>query len=227
SRSSPRVEPSDVARALSLMPAVVQDPGAAAVVDYMALDPGHPAVDLCAAPGGKATALAARGHVVWALDVSRARLARLLENRARLDLRGLHVLLADSTRPPVRPLAAVLLDAPCTGTGTLARHPDGRWRLSPADLETLVELQRHLLDAAAAIVQPGGQLVYATCSLEPEENEEQVEAFLLRHEGFELEPPPGDSVPDELLGSAGELRVLPQHHEMDGAYAARLRRHAK
>jgi 16S rRNA (cytosine967-C5)-methyltransferase len=222
--SSIRVEAADVGRALARVPAVVQDPGAASVVDYMALDPGRAAIDLCAAPGGKASLLAARGHSVAALDVSRNRLARLLENRARLGLHELHVLLADSCRPPVRPADAVLLDAPCTGTGTLARHPDGRWRLGPADLQALVESQRRLLDAAARVVRPGGLLIYATCSLEPEENVEQVESFLSRHPDFGREPPPGGAVPIELLGDAGELRVLPQHHDMDGAYAARLRR---
>ncbi len=222
-----RVEPADLTSGLDQVTAVVQDPGAAAVVDYMALDPGLPAVDLCAAPGGKAALLAARGHPVLALDVSRSRLSRLLENRARLGVWGLQVAVADSTRPPLASAAAVLLDAPCTGTGTLARHPDGRWRLRPADLGALVGLQGRLLDAAARIVTPGGLLVYATCSLEQEENEEQIEAFLSRHGSFEREPPPQASVDAELLSSTGELRVLPQRHEMDGTYAARLRRRAE
>jgi 16S rRNA (cytosine967-C5)-methyltransferase len=117
----------------------------------------------------------------------------------------------------------VLLDAPCSGTGTLGRHPDGRWRLGPKDIETLVDLQRRLLDAAADLVAPGGSLVYATCTLEPEENEEQVTSFLERHADFEVEPP-RSGVMAELLGSEGELRVLPQRHGLDGAYAARLRR---
>jgi 16S rRNA (cytosine967-C5)-methyltransferase len=212
--------------ALDLVPAVVQDPGAAAVVDYMALDPRSAVIDLCAAPGGKAALLTGRGHEVWAFDLAPARLRKLLENRARLGLSKLHVVRSDSTRPPITEAAVVLLDVPCSGTGTLARHPDARWRIGPNDLGVLQELQRRLLDAAGNIVTAGGLLVYATCSLEPEENEEQVEAFLSRHPGFELEPVPATVLPAELLGEDGALRVLPQQHGMDGAYAARLRRRA-
>jgi 16S rRNA (cytosine967-C5)-methyltransferase len=194
------------------------------VLDYMALDPESRVVDLCAAPGGKAALLAARGHDVLALDVARPRLARILETRSRLELTRLNVALADSTRPPLSGAEVILLDAPCTGTGTLARHPDGRWRLEPGDLEALSGLQRRLLDGAARALAPGGLLVYATCSLEPEENEEQVEAFLRRHVDFGLEAPGEGRLPSQFLGADGGLRVLPQRHGMDGAYAARLRR---
>lgn len=224
SSGSVRIDSSQVARALGVVDAVVQDPGAAAVVDYAALDPEIGVVDLCSGPGGKAALLAGRGHEVWAFDISKIRLARLRANKERLGLSRLHVAAADSVRIPAADVGAVLLDAPCTGTGTLARHPDGRWRLRPADLKRLLALQRRLLDAGAQALAEGGTLVYATCSLEPEENEEQVEAFLKRHPGFELEPPGPGLVPAELLGTEGELRVLPQEHGMDGAYAARLRR---
>ncbi len=222
--ASLRIESRELLRALGLVRAIVQDPGAAAVLDYMALDPGSRVVDLCAAPGGKAALLAARGHEVFAFDVARPRITRILETRSRLRLSRLSVAQADSTRPPLSGAEIVLLDAPCTGTGTLARHPDGRWRLEPADLENLTRLQHRLLEAAAEALAPGGLLVYATCSLEPEENEEQVEAFLSRHEDFVLEAPGMDRVSPELLGVDGELRILPQRHAMDGAYAARLRR---
>lgn len=217
------IDGGDLATALAAAPLVVQDPAAAAVVDYMALERACRVVDLCAAPGGKGLALAARGHEVVAVDVSRPRLLRLLENRTRLAERRLHVVLADARRPPIAAAPAVLLDAPCTGTGTLARHPDGRWRLRADNLVALVRLQGALLEAAAAIVEPGGLLVYATCSLEPEENEAQVKAFLDRHPEFESRPPVG-AVASELLGNDGALSVLPQRHGMDGAYAARLRR---
>jgi 16S rRNA (cytosine967-C5)-methyltransferase len=138
-------------------------------------------------------------------------------------LSRLHIVQADSTRPPVSEARVVLLDVPCSGTGTLGRHPDGRWRLQPQDLVKLVKLQRRLLDGAADVVAPGGWLIYATCSLEPEENEEQVEAFLDRRREFELDPPRQTRV-SGLMSSDGTLRVLPQRHGMDGAYAARLRR---
>ena len=224
--SSVWVEPSDVRKALDVVDAVIQDPAAAAVVDFMALDPGSDVVDLCAAPGGKAALLAARGHEVWAFDVAAGRLARLLENRDRLGLDRLHVARGDATRPPVARARTVLIDVPCSGTGTLARHPDSRWRLQPDDLAKLVELQRRVVDAAADIVLPGGLLVYATCSLEPEENQEQVEAFLTRRSDFKLEPPPTSALAADLTAPDGTLRVLPQRHGMDGAYAARLRRAA-
>jgi 16S rRNA (cytosine967-C5)-methyltransferase len=193
-------------------------------VDYMALEPAADVVDLCAAPGGKAALLAGRGHEVWAIDVARTRLARLLENRDRLGLSRLHVLIADSTSPPIRTAGAVLLDAPCSGTGTLARHPDGRWRLRPGDLEVLVDRQRRLLDAAADMVAPDGILVYATCSLEREENEDQVESFLSRRADFVFDGRRDLPELDRFLGADGQLYVLPQRDGMDGAYAARLRR---
>jgi len=151
---------------------------------------------------------------------------RLLENRERLGLSRLHVARGDATRPPVARARTVLIDVPCSGTGTLARHPDSRWRLQPEDLVRLAELQRRVVDAAADIVVPGGLLVYATCSLEPEENQEQVEAFLTRRSDFKLEPPPVYAVAAELVAPDGSLRILPQRHGMDGAYAARLRRAA-
>ena len=118
---------------------------------------------------------------------------------------------------------AVLLDAPCTGTGTFRRHPDARWRLSPADLTLLAGTQRAMLRGAASIVSPGGLLVYSTCSLEPEENDAQVETFLAGHADFALEPPPDGTVPERAM-DAGFLRVLPHLHRTDGAFAARLRR---
>jgi 16S rRNA (cytosine967-C5)-methyltransferase len=223
-RCSIRLKSGEPKRALEQIEAVVQDPGAAAVVDYMALEPAADVVDLCAAPGGKAALLAGRGHEVWAIDVARTRLARLLENRDRLGLSRLHVLIADSTSPPIRTAGAVLLDAPCSGTGTLARHPDGRWRLRPGDLEVLVDRQRRLLDAAADMVAPDGILVYATCSLEREENEDQVESFLSRRADFVFDGRRDLPELDRFLGADGQLYVLPQRDGMDGAYAARLRR---
>lgn len=217
----------DVGAALAAVPAVVQDPAAGLVVRCAAPEPGQTVVDLCAAPGGKALALAAggAGHVV-AGDVSLRRQRRLSENTARLAGQldaplPLSVLVADARRPALASAALVLVDAPCTGTGTLRRHPDGRWRIGAADLAALVALQREILDAAAALVRPGGVLVYATCSLEPEENGGQVAAFLERSPGFEAEVAPLDA---RWLDDAGRLAVTPQDHDMDGAFAARLRR---
>ncbi len=219
------VESASVRQALDLVPAVVQDPGAAAVVEYAAPPaPGCRIADLCAAPGGKAALLAARGHEVWALEASPVRMTKLAENRSRLGLARLHPTLADSLRPPIRSADLVLVDAPCSGSGTLARNPDLRWRLGAADLPALAEVQRRLIAAAADLVEIGGYLVYATCSLEPEENEAQVKDFLARRRDFVAAPPPTSAVSAELVGPDGDLRVVPHHHGVDGAYAARLQR---
>jgi 16S rRNA (cytosine967-C5)-methyltransferase len=117
----------------------------------------------------------------------------------------------------------VLIDVPCTGTGTFRRHPDARWRLKASDLAVLPALQRAIFRSAAAAVRPGGLLVYSTCSLELEENDEQVSLFLAEHPDWRLEAPPVGVVPDSALDGP-LLRVLPQRHGTDGAFAARLRR---
>jgi 16S rRNA (cytosine967-C5)-methyltransferase len=118
----------------------------------------------------------------------------------------------------------VLLDAPCLGTGTFARHPDARWRVTPQGLASVVRLQAELLEATAAVVAPGGLLVYSTCSLEPEENHQRVDRFLAQHLEFRREPT--GAVDASLLSAEGDLVILPHHHGMDGAYGARLRRSA-
>jgi 16S rRNA (cytosine967-C5)-methyltransferase len=213
-----------VAEVLAAVPAVVQDPAAAAVVRYAAVPTGATVLDLCAAPGGKALGVAARAGYTAAADVSWSRLRRVRENASRLgEEHRLGVVVADARHPPFRPAAAVLLDVPCTGTGTLRRHPDGRWRLGVGDVEALTRLQRELLEAAAPLVEPGGLLVYSTCSLEMEENHDQVDAFLARHPEFRLEPETG-AVAAELLDAEGRLEVLPQRTGVDGSFAARLRR---
>ncbi|HEX2094343.1 MAG TPA: 16S rRNA (cytosine(967)-C(5))-methyltransferase RsmB [Longimicrobiaceae bacterium] len=214
--------PAGAAEVLAAIPATVQDPAAALVVRYAAVPAGERVLDLCAAPGGKALGVAERAGYVAAADLSVGRLRRVRENAARVGER-VGLVVADARRPPFRPADAVLLDAPCTGTGTFRRHPDGRWRVREADLAALAALQGELLDQGAALVRPGGLLVYSTCSLEPEENGLQVERFLDAHPGFEIEPP-GDTVDGELLDSRGELLVLPQRTGVDGSFAARLRR---
>jgi 16S rRNA (cytosine967-C5)-methyltransferase len=216
--------PGGVLEALAALPAVVQDPAAGLVVRYAAVPPGARVADLCAAPGGKALALAETAGYLAAADLGFGRLARLRENLRRLEGLPVGLVVADARQPPFRPVDAVLIDVPCTGTGTFRRHPDGRWRLGPEDLESRVRLQREILEAAASVVRPGGLLIYSTCSLEPEENEEQVDAFLNKHPEFELEPPAPGVLDPALLDVGGRLVVLPQEVGVDGAFAARLRR---
>ncbi|MYB99418.1 MAG: hypothetical protein F4X60_12825 [Gemmatimonadetes bacterium] len=216
-RLRPRANP---ASALALVPGVIQDPAASLVADYAAPDPGSLAADLCAAPGGKALALSETAAAVVAGDLSPRRLARVAEGAARRGARVWPVA-ADARFPPVREAATVLVDAPCTGTGTFRRHPDGRWRVAAADIGKLAEVQRAILDGAASVVPRGGLLVYATCTLEPEENRCQVESFLVRHPGFRIDPGSGTA---NFLDGKGCLRVLPHESGFDGAFAARLRR---
>jgi 16S rRNA (cytosine967-C5)-methyltransferase len=201
----------------------VQDPAATLVTQYACVAPGSLVVDLCAAPGGKALELSRTASLVVAADRSVPREQRLRGNLRRVEARNVVSVVADATSPPFAPADAVLLDAPCTGTGTFRRHPDARWRLKPSDLAVMAEMQRGLLRAAAKIVRPGGLLVYSTCSLEIEENDAQIESFLAEHPDWALEPPPEGVVAAAVL-DAGRLRTLPQRHAVDGAFAARLRR---
>ena len=201
----------------------VQDPGSTLVTQYAAIPAGATVADLCAAPGGKALELTRNASRVFASDRSSQRLVRLLENRARLEASNLFVAVADARFPAIRDVDAVLIDVPCTGTGTFRRHPDARWRLKISDLSVMAALQSSILRAAAQVVRPGGLLIYSTCSLEPEENDAQVEEFLARNPEWSLEPPPQGTVPPETI-DRGFLRLLPQIHGSDGAFAARLRR---
>ena len=205
---------------------IVQDPAQALVARFAAIPPGARVYDACAAPGGKAVALAARGARVTAGDARASRLGRLVETVVRTGV-AIPSVAADLLCAPFRPglWEAVLLDAPCSATGTMARHPDARWRLRPDAIGRLAVRQTALLDAASRLVRPGGTLVYATCSLEREENTDQVEAFLQRHPDFRRAPA-ADTVPPELVTAAGDLQALPQRHAIDGAYAARLLRSA-
>jgi len=202
----------------------VQDPAHQLVAQFLAADPGAWIYDACAAPGGKALALAQRGHFVIAAERQRARTRRLAENAARAVHGRIAVIQADLTRAPIRQIPVVVLDVPCLGTGSLARNPDARWRVDPSALGRLVLQAGAFLQSAAATVEPGGLLLFATCSLEPEENEEQIARFLTEDRRFRREPPPVTTVPPEVLTEHGDLLVLPQRHGTDGAFAARLRK---
>ena len=201
----------------------LQDPASTLVTKYAAFEEGSLVADVCTAPGGKAAELSRRAAVVFASDLSFGRMRRVVENIQRMELETVLPYVADARRPALREVDAVLIDAPCTGTGTFRRHPDARWRLKTSDLAVMGAMQREILRSASTIVKPGGLLVYSTCSLEIEENDAQVERFLTENKNWTLEPPPEGAVPPTVL-DAGRLRVLPQRHGTDGAFAARLRR---
>lgn len=208
----------------------VQDAGAAIPARLLAVKAGETAVDLCAAPGGKTLQLAAAGATVVAIDRSADRLRRVSENLTRLQLTA-EVVAADAGAwNDGRAFDAVLLDAPCSATGTFRRHPDVLWAAAPGDVASLAAVQTRLLDAAAGRVKPGGRLVYCVCSLEPEEGEGQVRGFLARHPEFSLAPvSPGEGgAPAASVSPEGWLRILPHHLEggIDGFFAARMVRKA-
>jgi 16S rRNA (cytosine967-C5)-methyltransferase len=203
----------------------VQDPAATLVAQYAHVPAGSLVADLCAAPGSKALELSRRAGLVIASDRNRARVARMVNGFTRLGADRVLPMVADAGAPAIEPVDAVLVDVPCTGTGTFRRHPDARWRLRVSDFAVMGAVQKQILRAAASVVKPGGLLIYSTCSLEPEENDEQVDAFLAAHPDFALEPPAPGVVPDTVL-DGGRLRVLPHRHGTDGAFAARLRRRA-
>jgi 16S rRNA (cytosine967-C5)-methyltransferase len=207
----------------------VQDFAASLVVELCGEVCGKKVIDLCAAPGGKTAQLAARGALVTAVELSPDRLRRLKQNLSRLQLNA-ELIAADAREwRPEEPAPIVLLDAPCTATGTIRRHPDLPWLKSAADLTMSEGLQSELLDAAAAMTAPGGTLVYAVCSLEPDEGVAQVEAFLSRQKNFVRRPVTAAEVfGAEFVSPEGDLKTLPSYWPdgggMDGFYAARLRR---
>jgi 16S rRNA (cytosine967-C5)-methyltransferase len=206
----------------------VQDAAAAVPARLLGIQPGETALDLCAAPGGKTLQLAAAGAAVVALDRSAARLKRVTENLSRIGLTAETVAADGAAWADPRSFDAVLLDAPCTATGTFRRHPDVLWGGSPADIGKLSVTQHRLLDAAAVKVRPGGRLVYCVCSLEPEESETQAVNFLRRHPGFRRAPvAAGEAGLTALaLTPDGDVRLLPgrpeQGVEGDGFFAARF-----
>jgi len=208
----------------------VQDAAAAVPARLLSIKPGEQVLDLCAAPGGKTLQLAAAGAQVVAVDRSAARLKRLTANLARTRLEA-EVIAADAAVwPDQRSFDAVLLDAPCSATGTFRRQPDVLWQVKPADIAKLVEVQSRLLDAAAARVKKGARLVYSVCSLEPEEGEAQARAFLKRHPQFTavaIRPGEGGA-PEASLTGSGTLRILPHHQAggLDGFFIARFARTA-
>ena len=208
----------------------VQDRAAALPARLLHVMPGESVLDLCAAPGGKTLQLAAAGAAVTAVDKSAGRLRRVNAGLARTGLSAETAAADAAAWPDTRQFDAVLLDAPCSATGTFRRHPDVLWNARPSDIPSLVQLQAKLLASAAGRVRPGGRLVYSVCSLETEEGEAQVTDFLSAQPDFALDPilPGEGGAPEASLASEGWLRLLPHHAEggLDGFFIARFRRRA-
>ncbi|RME67677.1 MAG: RsmB/NOP family class I SAM-dependent RNA methyltransferase, partial [Alphaproteobacteria bacterium] len=207
----------------------VQDAAAAMPALLLRVRSGQRAIDLCAAPGGKTLQLAAAGAAVTAVDLSPARLARLADNLKRTGLDAALVCADAADWRPDAPAEAVLLDAPCTATGTLRRRPDIAHRKNADDIAAMAAVQRRLLDHAASMLAPGGVLVYAVCSLEREEGEDRVADFLAMHPHFRRQPVVAAEMPglEQALTAAGDVRILPSHWQarggIDGFFIARLR----
>jgi 16S rRNA (cytosine967-C5)-methyltransferase len=193
----------------------------------LGVSPGASVLDACAAPGGKtAQAAAASGGRVVALDVHRAGVRRIVEEMARLGLVNVRALVADARRVPLRTtFDAVLVDAPCSGLGTLRRHPELRWRRRADDLPRLATLQGELLAGVASLVRPGGTLVYAVCTPMRAETDDVVAAFLARNPRFVRESAAAQ-LPERaaaLVSADGALRTWPHRHDLDAFFAVRLR----
>lgn len=193
----------------------VQDLASQWVAAAVEAAPGERVLDVCAAPGGKATAMAARGAFVVGADLRPGRVSLVAANVARLGA-AVAPVVADGTRPPFRADAfdRVLVDAPCSGLGVLRRRPDARWRIRPSDLTDLVALQQELIDAAVPLVRPGGTLVYSVCTLTAAES--------VDHRFPAWEPLPGPPGPWRAFGSGS--RLLPQDADTDGMVLLRFRR---
>jgi len=211
----------------------VQDAAAALPARLFGDIKGKSIADLCAAPGGKTAQLAQAGARLTALDRSPARMARLRDNLARLSFEA-ETFVADAAewQGSAESFDAILVDAPCTSTGTIRRHPDVAWLRQEADIAPLAALQKRLLQKAVALLKPGGMLIYCTCSLEPEEGEAAIAALLASEAGLCRAPIASAEMDGlaEIITSEGDLRTLPCHlpHTdprlagLDGFYAARL-----
>jgi 16S rRNA (cytosine967-C5)-methyltransferase len=196
----------------------VQDESSQWVAAAVGVEAGERVYDACAAPGGKATAMASTAAVVVAADRRLARVRLVRTNALRLDL-PVPTIVADSTAPPFasESFDAVLVDAPCSGLGALRRRPDARWRIEPADLVRLVDLQRRLIVAAAAVVRPGGRLVYSVCTLTAAESIDHRTP-----DGFEIDPAP--PIVGRWRAYGPGWRVLPHDADTDGMVLVRYRR---
>lgn len=211
----------------------VQDAAAALPAKLIGAMPGMRVADFCAAPGGKAAQLAMSGAHVTAIDRSAERLKVLASNFKRLRLDA-EIIAGDAAKLCLPQFDAILVDAPCSGTGTIRRHPDIAWTKKPGDISALSNVQKQMLEKAGELIKPGGTLLYCTCSLEPEEGEMQIDELLRRRPEFSRVPVKPDEIGGltEILNSNGEIRSLPFHLKgnsprqsgLDGFFISRLTR---
>jgi 16S rRNA (cytosine967-C5)-methyltransferase len=206
----------------------IQDSSAQLVTHLLDPQPGETVIDACAAPGGKTTHMAElMGNTgrILALDKTASRLKKLQQNLDRLQLSGVNILTGDScTLSELTGTAdRVLLDAPCSGLGTLHRRADARWQKTLPQIEELAKLQTRLLANTATWVKPGGVLVYATCTVHPLENDRVITPFLAAHPEWHIELPPSDSPVASLVGTDGWIEVWPHRQHMDGFFMVKLR----
>ncbi|NEU75181.1 16S rRNA (cytosine(967)-C(5))-methyltransferase [Hassallia byssoidea VB512170] len=207
----------------------VQDSSAQLVSHLLDPQPGEVIIDACAAPGGKTTHIAELMQdkgTIWAGDRTTSRLRKLKENAQRLNLHSIQIYTGDSrNQPQFKNIGdRVLLDAPCSGLGTLHRHADARWRQTPESVQELSALQKELIAHTSTFVKTNGILVYATCTLHPAENEDVIESFLASHSNWQIEPPDVDSPAATYSTPQGWIKVLPHKQEMDGFFMVRLRK---
>jgi len=202
----------------------IQDESAGLAVRLLDVAPGMNVLDMCAAPGGKTAYLGSlmnnQGSIT-ALDRYEGRLKLVRKNNERLGLTCVTTIESDALEFESKPFDRVLADVPCSGSGTLSKKPDIKWKKDIFDLRKMSEIQLKLIDKASTFVKAGGVLVYSTCSIEPEENIEVVKKFLETHPNFKLESAKG-KVEDTLVDENGCIQTLPQKHQMDGAFAAKL-----
>jgi 16S rRNA (cytosine967-C5)-methyltransferase len=203
----------------------IQAPSSGWVVALLDVKKGEHLLDLCAAPGGKTalmSELTGDTGTVCACDSKWQRLMSVVETCHRMNLNNVYPLLCDCTSPPFTGhFDKILLDVPCSSSGVLNRHPEARWVKRVEDIALLVETQKKILNAAASLIGVGGIIVYSTCSIEPEENEKQIESFLKDNPSFKLDSCP-EAIPDNFVNDYGYLQITPFEHTMDGMFGARL-----
>ena len=204
----------------------VQDESGGMAVRLLDPKPGERIIDLCSAPGGKTTFIGELlnnvGEIV-AIDRYETRLNLVKNSTQRLGISNARFVVADAATIQVPPADKVLVDAPCSGLGVLAKKPDAKWRREPENIRDLVKLQQSILENASTLVKPGGCIIYSTCTMEPEENIDVVRWLLANHTEFSIEPP-GELVPKEVVSGEGFVETFPHRHNVDGSFAVRIRK---